>query len=311
MITASMEKTLAQPGRNEYQHDDLLTTTQERLIIARIQRDKGDLDAQERLIRANIPYISQIASKFTGRGIDLEDLQQVGCIAMIRAAQQFDLHCAYRLSTYATYKIRQAMQREVENHGSLIHIPSFQHQSTRVRRRQAENNDQDTNSGGLLYEDVERALRQPISLDAPLEYLHGEHSISDILEDPQEPLEDTVLQTRLRAEIDMVLTSILTTREKRIVEMIYGLHESHPDYPYTLDEIGRQEGMSRERIRQIGKAALNKLRASPFAHQVLGYQDEASAPREKAQPTPCTTQQSQLAQPPQKRKHSLTRGRKR
>jgi RNA polymerase primary sigma factor len=304
---------LAEPGRNQYPCDEVLTRTQERLLIARLQRDSHDLDAQERIVLANVRYVSQIAATFTGRGIDLEDLQQLGCLAILHAARQFDLHSPYKLSTYATYKIRQAMQREIENHGSLIHIPSFQHQQVRARRKQQQSSDIETGQhvdkgGSFALEEVERALQQCISLDASIEQVHGEHSIGEILEDLQESTEETVLQTLLRADIEYVLTQVLTVREKRIVEMIYGLHESHPDYPYTLDEIGQREKMSRERARQIAKKAIEKLRASELACRMLGNGHVTPLPL-KGPHQPPSVEHPQQPQQLHKRKRSLTRGR--
>ena len=105
----------------------LLTATQEKALCRRIQANPSHYYAQDHIVRVNIGLIRTIANKKQGNGVDVEDLVQEGCLALIKAAQQFNLSLNIRLSTYATWKISQAMQRCIENEGTLIRLPSYQH----------------------------------------------------------------------------------------------------------------------------------------------------------------------------------------
>jgi len=257
-----------------YQREPLLTAAQERTYIAQAQR--GDQDAIDHLVRANIGWIAKIAKTMPMEGVTqqdvLEDLIQEGCVGLVYAVQKFDLACLNRLNTYATWKIKQVMHRYLENTCTPIRLPVYLHPIKRSLK-QAEKKSQDGQHDTALaaypaqsVAEVRRATRAVHSLDALLlQSRSGNLTLGDTLADDAPSTEETVLEEMQSTDIEAAL-GILNVRERRILRMHYGLDDG---IERTLEDIGKREGITRERVRQIEAAALAKLRQSRFARKLF------------------------------------------
>lgn len=239
-----------------YQRESLLSFEQERVYIARLQHGY-DPDAHEHLVRANIGWIGALAAKFCHQGVEIEDLVQEGCLALLKAARQFDLTSDTRLSTFATWKLRRAMQRYIENHGMLIRLPTYQH--TLMRRLRHEEVCTDFSPEHI--EDVRRAMCPVRSLDQPELGESGDLSLLDVVSE-DDATEEAALNTVQQQEVYAALGNVLTERERRILALRFGLGN---EYEHTLEEVGRRVRLTRERVRQIEMVALGKVRTSLLA----------------------------------------------
>lgn len=243
----------------------LLTATQEKALCRRIQANPSDYDAQDHIVRANIGLIRTIANKKQGNGVDVEDLVQEGCLALIKAAQQFNLSLNIRLSTYATWKISQAMQRCIENEGTLIRLPSYQHHKAhQLKKRRGDDQGYEAEESHTTTE-IQRALHSVLSLDIPFND-EGTMSIGDVLPDTNESTEEIVLAQTIQENIETVLDQVLKPRERRVLLLRFGFVDDHD---HTLEEIATRENLTRERVRQIQVKALLKLRLSPLTYRLL------------------------------------------
>jgi RNA polymerase primary sigma factor len=245
----------------------LLTGEQELQLAERIAH--GDLRARQKLIEANLRLVVSIAKRYTNQGLPLLDMVQEGNIGLMRAAQKFDYRRGYRFSTYATWWIRQAISRAIAEHSRTIHIPvhvvEFIYKIKRVARRIYQEDgveatpEQIAAEVGLPKERVIELLNvsdQPISLDAPVAD-DDQYRLAEAIEDTTlAPPPEEVSQRMLREYIDQAMT-ILTPRERDILEMRYGLQDGHT---HSLEEVSTIYHLTRERIRQIEVKALRKLR---------------------------------------------------
>lgn len=249
----------------------LLSMEQERRLARCVE--KGDKWAREVLVNANLRLVTSIAKKYQNRGIAMEDLIQEGTLGLIHAVDKFDYRRGFRFSTYATHWIRQALGRAVENQGRTIRLPSHAIESLgkikRTREMLATKFNRAPTPGeiatevGLPVDKVETLLEaetpEPMSLDAPA----GDSTtrLGDLL-----PAEDATLPSArvfrraLREEIGRALKH-LTPREREVLELRYGLGED-AEAPMTLEQVGKELHLSRERARQIEAGALQKLRRS-------------------------------------------------
>ncbi|GCE19306.1 sigma-70 family RNA polymerase sigma factor [Dictyobacter kobayashii] len=253
----------------------LLTSEQELQLAERVSR--GDLRARQHLIEANLRLVVSIAKRYSNQGLPLLDLIQEGNIGLMRATQKFDYQRGFRFSTYATWWIRQAISRAIAEHSRSIHIPvhvvELIYKIKRIARRMYQEQgieplpEQIAAEMGLPRERIVELLNaseQPISLDAPMAD-DEEYHLADAIENTNTtvPIDQTANQL-LQSQIEQALT-VLSPRERTIIEMRYGLKEGHS---LSLDEVGTIFRLTRERIRQIEVKALRKLR---YPERYEGY----------------------------------------
>jgi RNA polymerase primary sigma factor len=272
LLTAEQEVSLAkrmEAGRNSKRRlsNDRNLSYEEREELSAIVRDGKS--AQEHLIKANSRLVVSVAKKYVGRGVPFLDLIQEGNIGLIRAVNKFDYRRGYKFSTYATWWIRQAVTRAIADQGRTIRVPVHMYEQinrlARVSRQLVQELGRDPTVDeiagelGVSPKKVERTIKvsqRPLSLEMPV----GEEDdsfLGDFIEDSDAPSPtDQASQQLLRDQIDDIFVS-LTPREVRILQLRFGLVDG---YSYTLEEVGRKFGVTRERIRQIEAQALGRLR---------------------------------------------------
>jgi RNA polymerase primary sigma factor len=250
---------------NEIRRYPLLTAAEEVELSQRIEA--GDLEAKERMINSNLRLVVSIAKKYQGQELSLLDLIQEGIFGLIRAAEKFDWRKGYKFSTYATFWIRQAIQRGLANKARTIRIPVHigqrERKIVRAERELAaklgrDPTDDDVASAAELpleqVQEVREAARTVTSLDRPVGE-EGETKLGDLLEsggpDIEEEVEVSLAEETLRRTIDE-----LPEPERNVIRLRYGING---DEPQPLRETGRRLGLSAERVRQIESKALKLL----------------------------------------------------
>ena len=259
----------------------LLTAEQELLLAERVTR--GDMRACQKLIEANLRLVVSIAKRYSNQGLPLLDMIQEGNIGLMRAAQKFDYKRGFRFSTYATWWIRQAISRAIAEQSRTIHIPvhvvELIYKMKRIARRMYQEQglevlpEQLAAEVGLSKERVVELLNmaeQPISLDAPVADDEQYH-LADTLEDMSMTGPGDHLSQQLQRDYLEKAMTVLSSRERLIIEMRYGLQDGHY---HTLDEVSMEFKLTRERIRQIEVKALRKLR---YPERYSGLQEYAHA----------------------------------
>lgn len=236
--------------------------------------------AREHLITANSRLVISVAKKYMGRGVPFLDLIQEGNIGLIRAAKKFDYRRGHKFSTYATWWIRQAVTRAIADQGRTIRVPvhmgdqinkllRIQHQLTQRLGRDpsVEELAAALEVSPQKVENMIQVARRPLSLEAPTDD-EEDSTLGDFIRDDEIPApDDTATFNLLREHLDSVLSG-LPPREVRILQLRYGLLDGQT---YTLEEVGRKMGVTRERVRQIEAQALSRLRHPAIRRKLREY----------------------------------------
>jgi len=244
----------------------LLTPAEERELARR--KDMGDEAAKQRLIECNLRLVMSITRNYTKAGVPLLDLIQEGNMGLIRAVEKFDYKLGFKLSTYATWWIRQAVTRALADQGRTIrlpvHVAEQVRRAQRSRRQLAQKLNRDPSieeiakDSGFPLERVRELfdlVEDPVSLETPVG--DGESSVADMIEDTNSEAPDTATNAQARSAELAVALERLNPRMRHVVLRRFGL-DGRP--PQTLEEVGTDLGITRERVRQLETRALRELR---------------------------------------------------
>lgn len=230
----------------------------------------GDETARRRLAEGNLRLVVSLAKHYTGRGVPLMDLIQEGNMGLMRAAEKYDYKKENRFSTYAAWWIKEAMQRAIDQQSREIRVPVHVAENMKRVQKAAKELQQTLGRdaapkeiagklGNLSEEDVTNILlylQNPVSLETPVGE-DGENSLGDMVEDRTESTPEEAIELLVRREEVREMLKSLNEKEQWVISQRYGLEDGKP---HTLEEIGETLGVTRERVRQIEKRAMEKLR---------------------------------------------------
>ena len=266
---------------------DLLSDEEEYNLFVEY-KNTNSLKVRDQIVNANLRLVVSIAKRYIGHGVTFLDLIQEGNLGLITAVDKFDVEKGYKLSTYATWWIRQAITRAISDKGRTIRVPV--HMMERILKiKRARNLYQQTHDGDdptdeelaeltkMKLQDVKNAKKYEDdagSLDAPIgEEDHGEQStLGDFIPDEKQKTDVAGEQTFLHEALIEAMAD-LTDRERKIILLRFGLDEESEGRGRTLEEVGQIEHVTRERIRQIEAKALRKLRHPNRKRKLDGFQD--------------------------------------
>jgi RNA polymerase primary sigma factor len=299
IVVADLESSLDDPVRmylREIGRVPLLTAEEEVKLAQRMERGKAELlkpnpnrrivedgeEAQRRLTEANLRLVVSVAKKYIGRGMSLLDLIQEGNIGLIRAVEKFDYTKGYKFSTYATWWIRQAITRAIADQARTIRIPVHMVETInrliRISRRLLQDLGREPTSEEIAEQmeisaekvrEIIKVSQEPVSLETPIGEEEDSH-LGDFIEDHTAlaPAEAASHQL-LKEQVEDVLDS-LTERERKVLQLRFGLDDGRSR---TLEEVGKEFHVTRERIRQIEAKALRKLRHPSRSRKLKDYLD--------------------------------------